>query len=429
MKVDVVRSDGSDHVLPLLESLLYSTLGALAVGYTIGLLVLFVNARGYKPPASTSFLPTVSLVIPTYNEAAVIGRKLENVLQLVYPRDRLEVMVVDSASTDDTREIVQNFASRHQEEIRVRLVEQSVRLGKTEALNEALRQAENEIFALTDADVTFPPDSLKKLVANLEDPGIGAVSGVEVPIGAGNPVHNIEADYRRIYTAIRMAEASTDTPFMCESELSAYRRAILEPLRSGGMCDDIELTVAVRSMGYKSKYDLCSPFFETEAGTLVSKLKHKFRRGMANQHALIRNASVLFNRSFGRYGSVVYPFEFFVHIVSPVLMAVAFCLLLASIVISPSSALVAVGIAPALAVPSLVIVRQLMSLYSNPEISRLEGSGSWILGAIAFLAFQGVLLGSLVRLAIKGPQVKWGQVAGTRGPVTVVSSGLDRVAE
>ncbi len=395
----------------------------MALGYTIGLLVLFLNARGYKPHVDTSFLPTVSLVIPTYNEASVIGRKLENVLQLAYPRDRVEVIVVDSASTDDTRGIVRSFAVRHQGELGVRLVEQSVRMGKTEALNEALRQAKSEIFALTDADVTFPPDSLKKLVANLEDPSIGAVSGVEVPIGAGSAAHSIEADYRRIYTAIRMAEASTDTPFMCESELSAYRRAILEPLRSGGMCDDIELTVAVRSKGYKSKYDLYSPFFESEAGTLVSKLKHKFRRGMANQHALIRNANVLFNRAFGRYGSVVYPFEFFVHIVSPVLMGVVFCLFVASVALSPFSALVAVGIALALAVPSLAIVRQLMSMYSNQDISRLEGSGSWILGALAFLAFQGVLLASLVRLAVKGPQVKWEQAAGTRTPITVPSSG------
>ena len=113
--------------MPLLEALLYSTLGALALGYMIGLLVLLLNSRRYKPSVGTGFLPTVSLIIPTFNEAAVIGRKLENVLQLDYPRDRVEVIVVDSASTDDTREIVRGFAARHQGEIKVRLVEQSVR--------------------------------------------------------------------------------------------------------------------------------------------------------------------------------------------------------------------------------------------------------------------------------------------------------------
>jgi len=409
--------------LPLLEALLYSTLGALALGYMIGLLVLLLNSRIYKPSVGTGFLPTVSLIIPTFNEAAVIGRKLENVLQLDYPRDRVEVIVVDSASTDDTREIVRGFAARHQGEIKVRLVEQSVRMGKTDALNEALRQAKSEIFVLTDVDVTFPPDSLKKLVAHLEDPNIGAVSGVEIPIGGGSTAHSLEADYRRIYTAIRMAEASTDTPFMCESELSAYRRAILEPLRPGGMCDDIELTVGVRSKGYRSKYDIYSPFFESEAGTFVSKLKHKFRRGMANQHALVRNSNVLFNRAFGRYGSVVYPFEFFVHIVSPVLIAVVFSLFILSVAFSPFSALVAVVVALALGVPSLAIVHRLMSIYSSEDISRMKGTGSWLVGALAFLAFQGVLLASLFRLALKGPQVKWEQAAGTRPPITVMNSG------
>lgn len=403
----------------LVESALYSTLVALALGYTLSFLVLFLNARSYEPSVGTNSLPTVSLVIPTYNEAAVIGRKLDNVLQLDYPRDRLEVVVIDSASTDDTRRIVRNFAAQHQGEVRLRLVEQSARMGKTAALNEALRQVQSEVFALTDADVTFPPDSLKKLVANLEDPQIGAVSAVEVPVGEGKAAHSIEADYRRIYTAIRMAEASTDTPFMCESELSAYRRAILSSLRPGGMCDDIELTVEVRSKGYKGKYDLYSPFFESEAGTLMSKLRHKFRRGMANQHALLRNSKVLFNRAFGRYGSVVYPFEFFVHIVSPVLMTVSFCLFIATLIVSPYSAAVAVGIALVFAVPSLLMVRQLIGKYSSQDISRLEGTGSWILGALAFLAFQGVLLVSLVRLAVRGPQVKWGQIAETRTAMTV----------
>src|SRR2546428_10230213 len=133
----------------LLESFLYATLGALALGYTISLLVLFLNARNYKPPIATGPLPTVSLIIPTYNEAFVIERKLDNVLQVAYPMDKLEVIVVDSASTDNTQGIVSSFAARHQGELRLRLVEQSSRMGKTEALNEALRQAKREVFALT----------------------------------------------------------------------------------------------------------------------------------------------------------------------------------------------------------------------------------------------------------------------------------------
>jgi len=156
------------------------------------------------------------------------------------------------------------FAGEHKREINLVLIEQPARLGKSEAINEALRSVRSEIMVLTDADVTFPPGSVRKLVESFDGSGIGAVSGVEVPVGGSSFLAEIEADYRRIYTAIRMAEAQTDTPFMCESELSAYKRELLEPLRPGVVCDDVELTVAVRSKGFKAVYASDILFFFSE---------------------------------------------------------------------------------------------------------------------------------------------------------------------
>jgi cellulose synthase/poly-beta-1,6-N-acetylglucosamine synthase-like glycosyltransferase len=287
-------------------------------------------------------------------------------------------------------------------------------MGKSEAINEALRHVDAEILVLTDADVTFPPGSLFKIVAGFQNPHIGAVSGVEVPVGGDDMMGGLEGDYRRIYTAIRMAEASIDTPFMCESEFSAYRRDLLQPLRSGTMCDDIELTVEVRSKGYRAEYDLGASFFEAEAGTFKSKFRHKFRRGMANQHALLRNHNVLFNKAYGRYGTLVYPFEFFTHIVSPVLIVIAVSFLAVLAVTNPLALPVPVLVAGILSIPSLVIVQRLMHKYSSKDLARVRGTGSWLLAAAAFFLFQFALLTSLIRLIVKGPVVKWGQISETR---------------
>ncbi len=390
--------------------------------YTVGLLILLIGAKEYRAEPKGKVIPTVALVIPTYNEASVILRKLENVRQLDYPRDRLQIVVVDSASTDDTTRLVKKFVAEDAGDLVCTLIEQPVRMGKSEAINEALGHASSEILVLTDADVTLPPGSLYELVAGFQDPRVGAVSGVEVPVGADDVLSGVEGDYRRIYTAIRMAEASADTPFMCESEFSAYRRELLQPLRSGTMCDDIELTVGVRSKGYRGEYDLSASFFEAEAGTVKSKLRHKFRRGMANQHALLRNRNVLFNKSYGRYGTLVYPFEFFTHLVSPILLVIALCFLVAMALTNPLGLSVPLLVAVLSALPSLVIVERLMHKYSSKDLRKVRGTGSWVFAAAAFLLFQVALLASLIRLIVRGPVVKWGQISETRTTVAVTAS-------
>jgi cellulose synthase/poly-beta-1,6-N-acetylglucosamine synthase-like glycosyltransferase len=404
------------------EVLYYATIGIVIIAYTLGLALL--SRRSPRPPSrSTSqVVPTVSLVIPTYNEASVIRQKLENVLQLDYPKEKLEVVVVDSASNDQTVSIVERFAEGHRREINLVLIEQPVRRGKSEAINEALRSVRSEIIVLTDADVTFPPHSVWRLIENFEGSEIGAVSGVEVPVGSKSFLTGIEADYRRIYTAIRMAEADADSPFMCESELSAYRRELLEPLRPGVVCDDVELTVMVRSKGFKALYAPDVSFLETEAGKLRPKLQHKLRRGMNNQHALLQNSKALFDRKLGRYGMIVFPFEFFVHIVSPVLLTLSLIFFLVLAVFSPVTALIALVATAILSLPALAILHSLIRRYRGTDVASLNGTGSWVFGAVAFLGFQLILLVGLLKLCFKGPQMNWQQVPGTRAPIMVEAS-------
>jgi cellulose synthase/poly-beta-1,6-N-acetylglucosamine synthase-like glycosyltransferase len=402
-----------------LETLFYATIGIVITAYTIGLVLLRMGSQKPRSLVSNRPLPTVSVIIPTYNEASVIRQKLENVAQLDYPRDKLEVMVVDSASTDQTGDIVNRFAEEHRRDLNLVLVKQPFRRGKSEAINEALRRTRSEVMVLTDADVTFSPGSVQKLVRDLDGSEIGAVSGVEVPVGTGSLLTGIEADYRRVYTAIRMAEAQTDTPFMCESELSAYRRELIEPLRQGVVCDDLELTINVRSKGFKALYSSDVSFLENEAGNLGPKLQHKLRRGMNNQHALLQNSRVLFNSDLGKYGRLIFPFEFFVHILSPILLTASGILFVGLLVLSPLSALIALVATAAFSVPALVVTHSLIVKYRDSAVKNVRGTASWLLGAAAFLGFQFVLMLGLVKLAFKGPETNWQQVPGTRVPVAI----------
>ncbi|MBW4028569.1 MAG: glycosyltransferase family 2 protein [Acidobacteria bacterium] len=116
--------------------------------------------------------PTLSVLICAYNEADGIAEKLNHTLELDYPADKLEILVVSDGSTDDTEAIVGRFSDP-----RIRLLRSSRRLGKTNAQNEGVRQCNGEVIVFSDATAKYQKDALKFLAANYQDPTVGAVSG------------------------------------------------------------------------------------------------------------------------------------------------------------------------------------------------------------------------------------------------------------
>ena len=88
----------------------------------------------------SKYKPKVTIIVPTYNEASIIKDKLDNLYAQDYPRDKLEIIVVDSASTDKTPQLVKQWKQKHPD-INLRLIEEPVRRGKAKALNKALEHA------------------------------------------------------------------------------------------------------------------------------------------------------------------------------------------------------------------------------------------------------------------------------------------------
>ena len=115
----------------------------------------------------------MSVIVAAYNEEPVIERRLENLLALDYPADRLEIVVASDASTDRTNELVEAVAAR---EPRVRLLD-CPRGGKVAAQDRAVRETAGDVVAFSDANATWAADALRQLVANLADPDVAYVCG------------------------------------------------------------------------------------------------------------------------------------------------------------------------------------------------------------------------------------------------------------
>jgi cellulose synthase/poly-beta-1,6-N-acetylglucosamine synthase-like glycosyltransferase len=154
--------------------LFWTSLGALTwtqVAYPL-VAALLARLRGH-PVRKGDATPRVTLIVAAHNEETVIERRLQNLLELDYPADLLEIVVASDASTDETDSLVEAVAAR---EPRVRLL-RCPRGGKVAAQNLAVRGTDAEILAFSDANAQWKPDALRKLVRNFADTDVAYVCG------------------------------------------------------------------------------------------------------------------------------------------------------------------------------------------------------------------------------------------------------------
>jgi len=150
--------------------------------------------------------PVVSLTAPAFNEETQMEGLLESFLALDYPKDRLQILIVSDASTDDTDAIVKRY-----EEHGIELLRIEDRKGKTHAENSASPHLRGEIIVNTDASIRIAPDALKKLVRELKDPAVGLASGRDVSVAKGESTGNEgESGYVGYEMKIRDLETGVD---------------------------------------------------------------------------------------------------------------------------------------------------------------------------------------------------------------------------
>ena len=153
----------------------------LAKGLFWGSLAALAWTHALYPPAAAALArlrerrvakqdiePTVTVIVPAYNEETVIERRLENLRALDYPAEKVELVVTSDASTDRTEELAAAAGAR---------VIRNPRGGKVAAQDRAVRESSGEIVAFSDANATWAPDALRKLVRNFADPEVAYVCG------------------------------------------------------------------------------------------------------------------------------------------------------------------------------------------------------------------------------------------------------------
>ena len=192
--------------------------------------------------------PSVSISLPAYNEEARLSGTLDALLELDYPRDRIEIMVVSDASSDATDDIASSYADRG-----VKLLRLPERGGKVAAENFAASQLANDIIVNTDATIRIPPAALKPLIRAFTDPTVGVASGRDVSISSiEDEANHAESGYVGYEMSIRSLETRIEGIVGASGCFYAIRRELHEPPFPPHLSRDFASCLIAREHGFRS---------------------------------------------------------------------------------------------------------------------------------------------------------------------------------
>ena len=213
------------------------------------LMFLYSQVRP-KPIAKSPWLPTVTVVMSIYNGEALAAAKLVNLLELDYPSELLDIVVMCDGCTDGTADACRLSGGQ-----RVTVLESSERRGKARGLDDAVAAATGEILLMTDVRQRIELPALRELVDNFSDGSVGAVSGeLRFEKAEGDFSGSVDA-YWQYEKAIRLAESKSGSVVGVTGAFYAMRRSLYEPLPEGTVLDDVLIPMRIVKNGFRVVMD------------------------------------------------------------------------------------------------------------------------------------------------------------------------------
>jgi len=220
------------------------------IGYPLVLLALRLILC--RPVAKRPIRPFVSLLVPAYNEAGVIERKIENSLALDYPPDRLEIVIASDGSRDATADTARRLADG----THVRLLAFPENRGKMATLNATVPLLRGEVIVFSDATAMLEPDSVRQLMESFADPAVGAVSGhYKTASAAGVSIGTSEDLYWRYESFLKAQESQLASTVGGHGHLHAIRKELYSYPSTGTINDDYVIPLSVLAKGYRAVYE------------------------------------------------------------------------------------------------------------------------------------------------------------------------------
>ena len=250
-----------------------------------GLLYLLGKRMAAKEvvPAAPAEDLTVAMVICALNEEKVIGQKMENCLAFEYPRDRFRVIVVSDGSTDRTAAIVRQYAASG-----IELIEGRNRRGKVVNLNEVVPGLREEIVILSDANVIYRPDAVRKLAGRFADPTVGCVSGKVVLTDSAPALDTPTGSYYSLEWCLQEISSSIYSMAGADGAMYALRRELYQPCPNDTLIEDFIIPMGVIRQGKRVVHEPEAVGWEKGPASRKEEFRRKVRIAAGSAQGLMR---------------------------------------------------------------------------------------------------------------------------------------------
>lgn len=267
-------------------------------------------------------LPNVSIIVSTYNESNVIRRKIQNISNLNYPQEKIELIVFDDFSKDETSEIAEKALKDFQ--LNGRIIRNPERIGLNKSLNKAFQLASNPIICVTDSDVTLEKDALKNCLTVLENfENAGGVTGCIKPVYSVNSLATkSESDYRLYYDRAMLTESSFHSAIPGNGPLIIFKSFPNYSIPANYGSSDANIVMNVIKNGKRLLYIPNAIIYEPVPETVGQQKLQKVRRATRLIQAFIHNTDVFMNGAYGSFGKLIFPLKFLIHVLCPILMLI-----------------------------------------------------------------------------------------------------------
>jgi GT2 family glycosyltransferase len=272
--------------------------GLLAWTYAVFPVLLVLRGRFRRRPyAVADITPSVTVVVAAHDEEAAIDARLENLLALDYPPDRLEVVVASDGSTDRTVPI----ARRH--EARVRVLDLQ-RVGKAAALGAAVAQSHGDVLVFTDANSAYDPAAVRRLVRPFADASVGGVAGNQVYLPRSGREGSAagERGYWDVDRIYKTAESDAGSVVSATGAIYAIRRELFSPVPDD-VTDDFHETLAVVDAGRRFVFAPGAVAWEPVAPSGDAEFDRKVRVMVRGLRCVVRWRRLLDPRRTGFFAA------------------------------------------------------------------------------------------------------------------------------
>jgi len=275
------------------EVLLWLSLGLLGYAYAGYPVLLWCLSRVTAPleirSLGPSEWPTVSVVISAYNEEAVIGRRIENLLEMDYPRELVQILIGSDGSTDATCDVVARYRFAG-----LQLAAFPVRRGKASVLNDLVSRACGEFVVFTDAATVFYPDALKELMTGFQRYSSASVIVGELEMRSSRSSRNLDGSYWRYELFVKQLESVIGGGLAASGTIYAVRRRDYCPLPSDTIADDLlePLLIRLRTKGDVVLHATARAW-QLIPAQVVDEFHRRVRSGGGIAHALREARSLL----------------------------------------------------------------------------------------------------------------------------------------